>query len=102
MTVTSLEADLNGPAVVVEFGAPWCAPCRQLEPILVELAHEYPGIRFISLNLDDEHDMEIARRYNVQGAATVLILKDGEVVDSFTGPRPKSVILRHLSTLSAF
>ena len=100
MTVTSLEPDLNGPAVVVEFGAPWCSPCRRLEPILVELAQEYPGIRFISLNIDDEHDAQIARRFNVQSAATVLLLRNGEVVGQFIGAIPKSAILRYLAVLS--
>ena len=100
MTATAIEADLNGPAVVLEFGAPWCSPCRQLEPILVELAQEYRGIRFISLDIEDEHDARIAQRFNVRSAATVLLLRDGEVVGQFIGAQPKATIVRHLAVLS--
>ena len=100
MTTSATTISLDGPAVVVEFGAPWCAPCMQLEPILVELAREYPGIRFVSLNIDDEHDAQVARRFNVQSAATVLLLRNGEVVGQFIGAIPKSAILRYLAVLS--
>jgi thioredoxin 1 len=101
-TAATGTIDLDGPAVVVEFGAPWCGPCKQLEPILVELARELPSIRFVSLNIDDEHDAKIAQRYNIQSAATVLILKNGEIVGQFIGAKPKQVILRHLDALAAF
>ena len=97
MTATSTAIDLDGPAVVVEFGAPWCGPCKQLEPILVELKKKVePTVRVISLNLDLDEDAEIARRFNIRAAGVVLILKNGQVVDQFTGPKPLNAIIQLL------
>ena len=89
-------ADLNGPAVVLEFGAPWCGPCRALEPVLMQLADELPDIRVISLNLDLDEDAQLARRYNITSAGVVLLLKNGEPVDKIVGAKPLAHIKRLL------
>jgi len=70
--------------VLVDFWAEWCAPCRMVSPIVAELAEEYVGkMKVGKLNVDDYG--ELAAKYNIQGIPTLLMFKDGEVVEQMVG-----------------
>ena len=76
---------------VVDFWAPWCGPCRMVGPLIEELASEYSGkVTFGKLNVDDNKMVPI--RFGVRGIPTLIIFKDGKVVDSVVGACSKSQI----------
>ncbi len=76
--------------VVVDFWAPWCAPCFLLEPILKALAREMPCVGFGRLNTQEWPD--VAAKYDVMSLPTVIIFRDGEPVDFVVGAVPKKII----------
>lgn len=70
--------------VMVDFGAPWCAPCRMAEPVIDELAKEYKGKAVIGkVNIDEEQDL--AGKYGVMSIPTVIIFKEGKEVERKVG-----------------
>ena len=70
--------------VLVDFWADWCMPCRALAPTIDELATEFAGRAKIG-KLNTEHSNEIPQRYNVQAIPTILLFKNGQVVQKFIG-----------------
>jgi thioredoxin 1 len=85
------ESALAGGVAVVDFWAEWCGPCRLLTPIVEDLATEYEGkVKIGKLNVDD--NPEISLKYNVRSIPTILIIKDGEVVDKHVGTTTKATL----------
>jgi thioredoxin 1 len=79
--------------VVVDYWADWCAPCKQLSPIIDELARDY-GDKVTFLKLDTNTSTQVPTQQGVLGLPTIQVFVGGEVVKSFTGAKPKSVLLR--------
>jgi len=76
------------PTVVIDLWAPWCGPCRHVSPILDELAHQYAGrLKVIKVNVDDNQGL--ARRFDASSIPTMVVLRDGTVVDRIVGAMPK-------------
>jgi putative thioredoxin len=85
-----IEESLNRP-VVVDFWADWCGPCKQLMPILEKLAAEYQGAFLLAKVNADEQQM-LAQQLGVRSLPTVMVIKDGQPVDGFSGAQPESAV----------
>ncbi len=85
-----------GGVVLVDFGAEWCHPCKQLDPIVEELANEWDG-RVRVMKLDIDHNVDSTMKYQVMGVPTLILFKDGEPVERLTGFMPKKKIVDKLS-----
>lgn len=77
--------------VLLDFWASWCGPCRMVVPIVEEIARERPDIKVGKVNVDEQP--ELASQFGVMSIPTLVVMKNGKVVNKATGARPKSEIL---------
>ena len=81
--------------VLLDFGAPWCGPCRLLAPILDEVAEEREDIKVVKVNVDEEP--ELAGQFRVYSIPTLAVMKDGQLIHQSAGARPKAQILNMIA-----
>ncbi len=77
--------------VIVDFGAEWCGPCKQIDPILEEIAQENKNkIKIYKMNIDE--NPLTPQKYGVRGIPTIMLFNDGKLIDSKVGSLPKSAL----------
>ncbi len=95
-----LDADIDEAikkyqTIVIECWAPWCGPCRMVGPIIEDLAKEMAGkIVFGKLNVDEKQ--QTSMKYHIMSIPTMLVFKNGALVDRFVGAMPKEMLLQKL------
>jgi thioredoxin 1 len=80
--------------VLVDFYATWCGPCRMLAPVLEELSEDLPELTILKVNVDEQP--ELASQFNVISIPTLVVMKDGKIVNQSLGAKPKNQILAML------
>ena len=80
--------------VLLDFWAPWCAPCRMVAPIIEEIAGERPDIKVGKINVDEQP--ELASKFSIMSIPTLVVMKNGKIVQQVSGARPKNAILEML------
>ena len=81
----------TGKAIVIDFRAEWCGPCKSIAPIVEELAHEYEG-RVLIGKYDVDEGMDLAAEYNIRNIPTLLFFKNGELVDRNVGSTTRAIL----------
>jgi thioredoxin 1 len=81
-------------AVLVDFWATWCGPCRVLHPVLEEIAAERDDVKIVSIDIDENSG--IAAQYEVLSIPTMILFRDGQILNRMVGAMPKRKLLKEL------
>ena len=96
ITEANFESEVlnSGKTALIDFYAVWCGPCKMMSPVVDEIAEENPDIVVGKIDVDENDDL--AERYQVMSIPTILVIKDGQVAETFIGVTPKENILAAL------
>lgn len=95
-TDQTFTAETGTGVVLVDFWAPWCGPCKMIAPVLEEVSSEI-GDKAKVVKVDVDENQETAAKFGVMSIPTLIVLKDGEVVDKVVGFQPKEALVDLLS-----
>lgn len=90
LTNSNFDQEIQSGLTLVDFWAEWCGPCLALAPTISEIASNYDGkIKVGKVNVD--HSQDVSARYGIRGIPTIILFKDGEQADIFTGNNPQKI-----------
>lgn len=93
-TATDFDQQVTGPLTVVDFWAPWCGPCKMMDPIMEKLEKTYGDrIKFVRFNVDGNQD--IAQRYHVMSVPSLVLFRDGQAKEKVTGVYPEAKLAHY-------
>jgi thioredoxin 1 len=95
LTDSNFKDEISSGLVLVDFWAPWCGPCRMLSPIIEEVAKEVEGVKVAKMNVDE--NPTTAQAFQIMSIPSVMLFKDGEVVETLIGLRPKESYLEAIA-----
>ena len=89
----TFEDDISSPSnlILVDFWAEWCGPCKQISPILEEIANEKDNLNILKLNIDE--NPVTPQKYNIRGIPTLMLFREGKLIDTKIGSLPKSSLV---------
>ena len=96
ITDANFEAEImnSGKTCLIDFFAVWCGPCKMMSPIVDEIADEMPDVVVGKVDVDENE--ELAAKFEIMSIPTILVIKDGEVAETFIGVTPKENIVEAL------
>ena len=93
-TATDFDQQVTGPLTVVDFWAPWCGPCKMMDPIMEKLEQTYGDrIKFVRFNVDGNQD--IAQRYHVMSVPSLVLFRDSQAKEKVTGVYPEAKLAHY-------
>lgn len=97
ITKTNFEQEVlkSDKPVLLDFWASWCMPCKMISPVVEEISKEIPAVKVGKINIDEQP--ELASAFNVMSIPTLAVMKDGKIVKTMVGVRPKASILKMLA-----
>lgn len=98
LTETNFNDEIKEGVTLVDFWATWCPPCRMQGPIVEELANDYAGKAKIA-KVDVDHNQNLAAQFGIQSIPTLLVMKDGQLVQQFVGLQRKEALAQQLDAL---
>lgn len=98
MELTQMEPGLKDQVALVDFSATWCAPCRQMAPVIKDLAKKYQG-RVTVVEIDINSQSDVATHYMVQSIPTFILFDQGKEIKRFVGIQPKEALEKNLNAL---